>query len=122
VGAVARDSEGHVAVAVSTGGVNMKLPGRVGDSPIPGAGFFADDALGAACGTGVGEAFMRLCLSRAVLSQLASGMTPGKAAESAIELLGRRIQGEGGLILVSPQGEVGVAYNSQFMAWAMRRG
>src|SRR5258707_3381388 len=55
VGAVALDSSGNVAIAVSTGGVDGKLPGRVGDSPIAGAGGYADNDLGAACATGVGE-------------------------------------------------------------------
>ena len=55
VGAVARDSEGHLAVAVSTGGIHNKWPGRIGDSPIPGAGMFADDRFGAVCGTGQGD-------------------------------------------------------------------
>src|SRR5262249_18324543 len=62
VGAVARDDEGRTAVAVSTGGMPRKWPGRLGDSPLPGAGFYADDHYGAACGTGVGEGFMRLAL------------------------------------------------------------
>ncbi|HEV2064962.1 MAG TPA: isoaspartyl peptidase/L-asparaginase, partial [Thermoanaerobaculia bacterium] len=55
VGAVARDADGRLAVGVSTGGINGKLPGRIGDSPIPGAGFYADDLFGAVCGTGQGE-------------------------------------------------------------------
>src|SRR2546421_320031 len=52
VGAVAVDEEGHTAVAVSTGGVAFKLPGRLGDSALPGAGFYADDGAGAVCATG----------------------------------------------------------------------
>src|SRR6266536_2659668 len=64
VGAVARDGDGHIAVAVSTGGIKGKLPGRIGDSPIAGAGFYADDRFGGVCGTGQGEAFIRLGLAR----------------------------------------------------------
>ena len=63
VGAVARDSEGHIAAGTSTGGMQGKLPGRVGDSPILGAGTYADDAGCAISGTGVGEYFIRLSLA-----------------------------------------------------------
>src|SRR5205823_8797075 len=77
VGAVARDSEGHHAVAVSTGGIKGKLPGRIGDSPIPGAGFYADDRFGAVCGTGMGEAFIRLGLARLIVFELQHGMDAG---------------------------------------------
>ncbi|MGH7903413.1 MAG: isoaspartyl peptidase/L-asparaginase family protein [Candidatus Dormibacteraceae bacterium] len=120
VGAVAADGEGHVAVAVSTGGVEGKLPGRVGDSPIPGAGFYADDRLGAACGTGRGEDFMRISICRQAVHLLA-GSSAQAAADAAIGQL-VEIGGMGGVIVVSPAGEVGVAFNTKSMAWAKQVG
>lgn len=120
VGAVARDAHGTVAVAVSTGGTEDKLPGRIGDSPIPGAGFYADDSSGAACGTGVGEAFMRLCLCKDAVDQLAEGRPASRVAQAAIEYLGRRVGGEGGIIVVSASGEPGAAFNTPYMPWAAR--
>ena len=122
VGAVARDDGGNVAAAVSTGGVPGKLPGRVGDSPIPGAGFYADREGGAACGTGVGESFMRLCLCKDAVGRLAEGKRAGRVAEAVIEYLSRRVGGEAGIILVSSEGEPAAAFNTPFMPWAQRVG
>ena len=64
VGAVARDASGHVAAATSTGGMVNKLAGRVGDSPLIGAGTYADDEAGACSTTGHGEAMIRVCLAK----------------------------------------------------------
>ncbi|HCP47559.1 MAG TPA: hypothetical protein DIU15_16075, partial [Deltaproteobacteria bacterium] len=73
VGAVALDASGHVAAAVSTGGLWLKLPGRVGDSPLPGAGLWADDDVGAAVATGTGESILRALLSKEVVDRLNEG-------------------------------------------------
>src|SRR5258708_4860536 len=78
VGAVARDAEGRLAVAGSTGGINGKLPGRIGDSPIPRAGFYADDRFGAGCGTGPGEGVIRLGLARVMGVELEAGVCPAE--------------------------------------------
>src|ERR1700730_16381555 len=96
VGAVARDSDGRLAVAVSTGGISGKLPGRIGDSPIPGAGFYADDLFGAVCGTGQGEAFIRLGLARLMVVELQHGMLPRAVAQGAVDFLARTLQAPGG--------------------------
>ena len=120
VGAVAVDSEGHTAVAVSTGGVSFKLPGRLGDSPLPGAGFYADDGAGAVCGTGQGEGFMRTVLSHLAVIELKHGMSAQEVATGAVEFLHRKAGGEGGVILVTSDGEVAAAHNTPFMAWASR--
>ena len=64
VGALAMDQNGDLAAADSTGGVSLKLPGRIGDSPILGAGLYADNRIGAATTTGVGEIAMRLVVSK----------------------------------------------------------
>src|SRR5438067_9203237 len=87
VGAVARDAEGRLAVAVSTGGMPGKLAGRIGDSPIPGAGLHADDRFGAVGGTGLGEAFIRLGLARLMVVELQHGMAPAAVAQGAVDYL-----------------------------------
>lgn len=119
VGAVARDSAGHLAVAVSTGGVPNKWPGRVGDSPIPGAGFFADDRVGAVCGTGQGEAFIRLALSRLMVVELDHGMDPTKVAEGGVAYLRRALNASGGVIVLGRDGPGAAAFNTAAMPWAM---
>lgn len=118
IGAVAW-SEGRTAVACSTGGYTGKLSGRVGDSPLPGAGIYADDALGAACGTGVGENFMRLVLAYQAC-RFMGDRDAERAAAAAIELLGDRLQGAGGIITVDREGRPGAAFNTAFMPWAAR--
>jgi beta-aspartyl-peptidase (threonine type) len=122
VGAVARDAEGHLAVAVSTGGVPGKLPGRIGDSPIPGAGFYADDRYGAVCGTGQGEAFIRLALAKLVVVELQHGMDAAFVARGAVAHLGTALQAQGGVIVVPREGEPQAAFNTPFMPWATKVG
>ena len=122
VGAVARDANGHLAVAVSTGGRTGKLPGRIGDSPIPGAGLYADDRHGAVCGTGVGEAFIRLGLARVAIVELQHGMDPATVAKGAIEWLTRAMNAGGGIILIGREGDPQAAFNTPAMPWAMKLG
>lgn len=105
VGAVARDSAGHLAAATSTGGMQGKLPGRVGDSPILGAGTYADDRGCAISGTGVGEYFIRLSLAHSIGALCQSGETPQKAADQLIHHdLPALPGGEGGVIVLSREG------------------
>lgn len=120
VGAVAVDAKGHTAAAVSTGGVQGKLPGRVGDSPVIGAGLYAKDRAGAVCGTGQGEGFMRTVLAHLATVELEHGMSAQQVAEGAVAYLERRVGGSGGLILVSADGSVAAAYNTPYLAWASR--
>lgn len=122
VGAVARDSGGHLAVAVSTGGVTGKLPGRLGDSPLPGSGFYAKDGAGAVCGTGRGEAFMRLALAHTAVMEMERGTPPAAAASGAVELLSAMTGAEGGVILLGAEGEPAFAFNTPFMPVARRIG
>jgi len=122
VGAVARDADGHLVVAVSTGGIQGKVPGRVGASPIPGAGLYADDRYGAVCGTGQGEAFIRLALAKLVVVELQHGMDPAFVAKGAVAHLGTSMQAQGGVILIPRDGEPQAAFNTPFMPWAMRVG
>jgi beta-aspartyl-peptidase (threonine type) len=119
VGAVARDSEGHLAVAVSTGGIKGKLPGRIGDSPIPGAGFYADDRFGAVCGTGQGEAFIRLGLARLVVVELEHGMSAAAVAKGAVEHLWKKLEASGGVIVIRRDGPPEAAFNTAAMPFAV---
>lgn len=119
VGAVVRDANGHLAVAVSTGGRTGKLPGRIGDSPIAGAGFYADDRFGAVCGTGMGEAFIRLSLARVMIVEMEHGMDAATVATGAIEHLGKALQAEGGVIVIGREGLPAAAFNTPAMPFAI---
>ncbi len=124
VGAVARDAHGHLAAGTSTGGMSMKLPGRVGDTPIIGCGTYADDGLGAVSCTGHGERIIQLTLARHAADLVGRGLSAMDAARQATGLLARRVKGEGGLIVVGPRGEVGFAHNTPAMsrAWTAADG
>lgn len=104
-GAVARDSAGHIAAATSTGGMQGKLPGRVGDSPILGAGTYADDGGCAISGTGVGEYFIRLSLAHSIGELCRAGVDLQRAADRLIhEDLPKLPGGEGGVIVIGKAG------------------
>ncbi|MEQ1505306.1 MAG: isoaspartyl peptidase/L-asparaginase, partial [Myxococcota bacterium] len=111
VGAVARDEAGHVAAATSTGGMTNKRPGRVGDSPILGAGTFAWDRTCAISGTGHGEPFVRLGVAARVSAWIElGGLTLAAAADRVIrdELPG--LGGRGGLIAVDASGAIAMPF------------
>ncbi len=118
VGAVARDSDGHVAAATSTGGTSGKRRGRVGDTPIIGAGTFADDGAGAASATGYGEGILRVNLTAFTLAAVRGGETPERAARAAIAMMSARVGATGGLIVVGPDGTLGFARSTTTMSWA----
>lgn len=118
VGAVACDAQGHVAAATSTGGTVGKRPGRVGDSPILGAGTWADDTTAACSATGIGEAILRVGLTRTACD--AAPLGAQAAVEHALQVLGR-IGADAGLILVTPTGDVGIARNTETMTHAVAR-
>ncbi len=118
VGAVAIDAQGRIAAGASTGGIAAKHPGRVGDTPLPGCGFIAENGLGGVSSTGHGEDFIRLTLARRALDYMAGGMSAQAAAEAAIRLLGERVGGHGGLITLDAQGRPGFARNTPAMAYA----
>jgi L-asparaginase / beta-aspartyl-peptidase len=117
VGAVARDAQGTVAAATSTGGQVNKRAGRVGDSPILGAGTYADDDAGACSATGHGESVLRLCLAKSAIDLLRARTHPEEAARAVIRSLGTRVGGRGGVILVDRFGRLGLARNTGTMAW-----
>jgi len=117
VGAVALDTFGKLAAATSTGGIQNKYPGRVGDSPLIGCGFYADENAAISC-TGHGEDFIRLLIAKRVADFVARGDVARDAAQAAIAVLSARANGTGGLIVVDRLGNVGFAWNSQYMSHA----
>jgi beta-aspartyl-peptidase (threonine type) len=120
VGVVAVDMAGHAATATSTGGIAGKWPGRVGDSPIPGAGGYADDRTGAVSCTGQGEYILRVCLASHAQAALADGAPAEAAARSAMAILQRDTPGLAGLIVVDAQGGVGWDFNTRAMPVSWR--
>lgn len=117
VGAVALDQNGHLAAATSTGGLLNKVPGRVGDSPIIGAGTWADELVAVSC-TGAGEYFIRTCAAHTVSVHLqfrsASLDAAARAALDGVAELG----GTGGLIAVDRTGRIAMPYNAAGMSRA----
>ncbi|MBI1981819.1 MAG: isoaspartyl peptidase/L-asparaginase [Methylocystis sp.] len=123
VGAVARDRNGDLAAATSTGGMTNQLAGRVGDSPIIGAGTFADNASCAVSCTGVGEDFIRTSLARTASFFVEfRSMHAEEAARAAIRYLVDKVSGQGGLILVDRQGRCARAHSTPGMLTAQFAG
>jgi L-asparaginase / beta-aspartyl-peptidase len=103
VGVVALDRHGNIAAGTSTGGLQAKMPGRVGDSPIIGAGTYASNRSCAVSGTGVGEYFIRLTLAREICTLVEEGQSPQQAADHMIHTeLPALKGGEGGVIVLTP--------------------
>lgn len=115
VGAVALDGDGNLAAATSTGGTQDKAAGRVGDTPIIGAGTYADNAAGAASATGWGEGILRVVLTKAAVDGMAAGLPPREAGEAALRALDR-LRGKAGLILLDPRGRLAAVFNTPRMA------
>ncbi len=118
VGAVALDADGNLAAATSTGGTRYKMPGRVGDSPLVGAGGYADNRTAAVSATGHGESLMKVLTSKQVCDLVAMGFSAQLAGETAVRLLTERTGGEGGLIAIDYLGQVGIAFNTKAMPFA----
>jgi beta-aspartyl-peptidase (threonine type) len=120
VGAVALDCHGNLAAGTSTGGTLNKAPGRVGDSSLIGCGCYADNLTAAVSLTGWGEPIMKLVLGKWAVDRVAAGASPDEAAHEAIDYLFNRLGGHGGIILLGPDGRVGLAHNTPRMAWGLR--
>ena len=116
----ALDSYGTICTAVSTSGLFMKEPGRVGDSPVAGCGFYADSEIGGAAATGMGEEIMKGCLSFLTCRLMEEGKSPAEAADEAVWSLDRRISARMGtcrpmsVICLDPKGEFGAGTNILF--------
>jgi beta-aspartyl-peptidase (threonine type) len=119
VGAVALDSFGNLAAGTSTGGTLSKAPGRVGDSSLIGCGCYADNLSAAVSLTGWGEPIMKLVLGKWAVDRVQTGATPQQAASAAIDYLYTRLGGHGGIILLGPDGSIGIAHNTPRMAWGI---
>ena len=120
VGAVARDLAGNLAAATSTGGMTNKLPGRVGDSPLPGAGCYANNASVAVSCTGTGEVFMRTLAAYDIAALMEYGnLSLYEACERVVMEKLPALGGSGGLIAIDREGNVVLPFNSEGMyrAW-----
>lgn len=122
VGAVALDMHGHLAAATSTGGLTNKRPGRVGDTPLIGAGTYADDRTAAVSCTGHGESFIRVAAAHDVCARMAyGGMSLEAATHAVVHEALPAIHGAGGLIAVDCLGNVCLPFNTEGMYRGMAR-
>lgn len=116
VGVVALDKQGNIAAGTSTGGLTAKLWGRVGDSPIIGAGTYADNRSCAVSGTGTGEYFIRLTVARTICALVQyKGMSLQAAADEVIQKQLTDLQGDGGIIAIDTKGDMVWSFNSEGM-------
>lgn len=120
VGAVALDPQGYVAAGTSTGGTLNKAPGRVGDSSLIGCGCYADNESAAVSTTGWGEAMMKMVIGKRACDGVRSGLDPQQAARESLDEMRRRLNGHGGMILLAPDGRIGIAHSTPRMAWGIR--
>ena len=120
VGAVALDRDGNIAAATSTGGTLNKAPGRLGDSSLIGCGCYADNESAAVSTTGWGEPIMKLVLAKWTADRISAGNLPEWSAQEAMNYLKQRVNGHGGIIVLNPQGHIGIAHNTPRMAWAFK--
>jgi beta-aspartyl-peptidase (threonine type) len=124
VGAVALDGEGRLAAATSTGGTLLKLPGRVGDTPLPGAGTYAtrDAAVSA---TGKGELTMRILAAKSICDFTSAGVPVQEALSRVLETMGHIVGGDAGFIAVGRDGSIGIDHRTRHMAaawWTSEQG
>jgi len=116
VGAVAWDTQGHLAAATSTGGIVNKQAGRVGDSPIIGAGVFADDASCAVSATGYGEDFMRTVLAKTIADYIEfSHEDAEQAVAYGMDYLRTKVNGRGGVIVIDQKGKCASGFTTKKM-------
>ena len=117
VGAVALDGERRLAAATSTGGTLLKLPGRVGDTPLPGAGTYAtrDAAVSA---TGKGELTMRILAAKSICDFTSAGVPVQEALSRVLETMGHTVGGDAGFIAVGRDGSIGIDHRTRHMAAA----
>ena len=127
IGSVALDSYGSMGVAMSTSGANMKVPGRVGDTPIIGSGFYVESGVGGAAATGLGEDIMRTCLAFRVVELMRQGWSPKAAADEVILTAHNKIKAHGiepdnmAIVCMNAQGESAAACNHQCFYYSHAR-
>jgi beta-aspartyl-peptidase (threonine type) len=116
IGAVARDLDGNLAAATSSGGIINKHPGRVGDTPLVGAGVYADNETCAVSATGCGEDFMRSVFAKTIADFICmQGMDASRATAAGIEYLVRKVNGRGGAIVIDSQGNCASGFTTAKM-------
>jgi beta-aspartyl-peptidase (threonine type) len=116
IGAIARDSSGNLAAATSTGGIVNKRLGRVGDSPIIGAGVYADNETCAVSTTGFGEDFMRTVMAKTIADFIdMKSMNAREAVDAGVDYLKRKVAGRGGMIVIDHQGYCASGYTTKKM-------
>ena len=116
IGAIARDQQGNLAAATSTGGIVNKRLGRIGDSPIIGAGVYADNETCAVSATGYGEDFMRSVIAKTISDFIyMKGMDAQQATQAAIEYLTRKVKGRGGVITIDRDGNCASGFTTRKM-------
>jgi beta-aspartyl-peptidase (threonine type) len=118
VGCLVVDSEGNIAATSSTGGISKKQPGRVGDSPVMGAGAFANENCGASA-TGWGEHIMRVVLSRMTVLYVEEGFDVTAAAHKGIKMFEEKTGSEAGIIVADRSGNYGFSHNAKAMPLAV---
>jgi len=116
IGAIARDRDGNLAAATSTGGIVNKRMGRVGDSPIVGSGVYADNETCAVSATGYGEDFMRTVISKTIADYIdMQGMNAEAATRVGIDYLQRKVNGRGGVIVIDRDGNCSSGFTTRKM-------
>lgn len=116
VGCVARDHAGNIAVGLSTGGLSGTMPGRIGDVPLPGCGFYADNERAGLCFSGDGESIARLMLAADIFYNLEDGPAQGVIEKSLAKL--ERVGGEAGCILIDAEGKISWSHTSSHFSVA----
>ncbi len=116
VGAVALDRCGTVAAGASTGGIEVMLPGRVGDTPIIGCGVYADNESGAVSMTGLGEGIIRVAVAKDICDRLSAGAQPARAVRQVLQKLVTRVDGAAGALVLAPNGRFAMAHVTPRMA------
>lgn len=116
VGAVALDRSGTVAAGASTGGIDLMLPGRVGDTPLIGSGCYADNGSGAVSMTGLGEGIIRVAAAKEICDRMERGERPSAAARFVLKKLVGRIRGAAGALVITPSGRLAITHVTPRMA------
>lgn len=125
VGMVCLDENGTVVAGTSTSGLFMKKPGRIGDSPFVGSGFYADSEVGGATATGLGEDLMKGCISYEIVRLMKEGLTPQEACEKAVNDLDaslkkrRTVAGDLSVVAMNNKGEFGCATNIEGFSFSV---
>lgn len=122
VGVVVLDSHGNIAAGTSTGGMMLKEYGRIGDSPIIGAGTYADNNGAAVSCTGHGEFFIRYAVAHSISERVSRGQSPQEAADEVIHQTLAPVQGMGGVIVLDTLGRISMSFNTPGMFRGFRSG